>query len=88
MPCGKVTVLFHVARINMKTYLGLRKGAGWASRRFLCSRQGKRVRVVDRIGGVDALNQFLDPDASANVTVASNDGQSGDVDILAQMQKR
>jgi len=48
--------------------------------------QGKRVRVVDRIGGGDALNAFLDPDASSNVTVASNDGKAGDVDILAQMQ--
>jgi hypothetical protein len=48
--------------------------------------QGKRVRVVDRIGGADALNQFLGPDESADVTVASNDGQSGDVDIVAQMR--
>jgi hypothetical protein len=46
---------------------------------------GKRVKVNDRIGGVEAFNQFLDPDQVATVTVASNDGQTGDVDILAQM---
>lgn len=47
---------------------------------------GKRVKVNDRIGGVEAFNQFLGPDQVATVTVASNDGQTGDVDILAQMR--
>ncbi len=48
--------------------------------------QGKRVRVTDRIGGGQVLNQFLNPDDSADVTVATNDGQTGDVDITAQMR--
>jgi hypothetical protein len=48
--------------------------------------QGKRVRVVDRVGGGDAFNQFIDPDQEADVTVGSNDGQTGDVDIIVQMR--
>jgi hypothetical protein len=47
---------------------------------------GKRIKVNDRIGGAEAFNQFLDPDQVATVTVASNDSQTGDVDILAQMR--
>jgi hypothetical protein len=47
---------------------------------------GKRVRVQDRIAGTEAYNDFLAPDATAPVQVASNDGQTGDVDISAQMR--
>lgn len=47
---------------------------------------GKRIRVNDRIGGVQAFNQFLDPDQVATVEVATNDGSTGDVDIFAQMR--
>ncbi len=47
---------------------------------------GKRVRVVDRIGGNEAYNDFLGPDATAAVTVESNDGQTGDIDLSAQMR--
>ena len=47
---------------------------------------GKRIRVKDRIAGADAFNEFLDPDQSAIVTIGSNDGQTGDIDIFAQMR--
>ncbi len=48
--------------------------------------QGKRVRVTDCIGGGEVFNKFLNPDDSSDVTVATNDGQTGDVDITAQMR--
>lgn len=47
---------------------------------------GKRIQVKDRIGGGEVFNQFLDPNVSAIVTVGSNDGSTGDIDINAQMR--
>lgn len=47
---------------------------------------GKRIRVNDRIGGVEAFNDFVGPGQSAQVAVDSNDGQTGDIDVSAQMQ--
>jgi hypothetical protein len=49
------------------------------------SGSGKRIRVFDRIAGAEAFNRHLDPSESAEVAVASNDGQTGNVDIYKQM---
>jgi hypothetical protein len=46
---------------------------------------GKLVRVVDRIAGREVLNDFLAPEEQRPVSVASNDGQSGDIDVYKRM---
>jgi hypothetical protein len=43
---------------------------------------GKTVRVVDRIANKEAFNNFLDKDQTMTVSVASKDGNTGNVDIL------
>ena len=50
------------------------------------TRSGKRIRVEDRIGGGEVFNKFVGPDSKETVSVASNDGREGDVDIAAQMR--
>ncbi len=46
---------------------------------------GKIIIVKDRITGMEVLHQFVGPDAAVQVNVASPDGQSGDIDVSAQM---
>jgi hypothetical protein len=46
---------------------------------------GKLVRIVDRIAGREVLNEFLDPEEKRPVSVTSNDGQSGDIDVYKRM---
>jgi hypothetical protein len=50
------------------------------------SGSGKRIQVIDRIAGGEALNQFVDADGVVSVNVGSSDGQSGSVDVNAQMR--
>jgi hypothetical protein len=50
------------------------------------SGNGKRIRVHDRISGTDPLNDFLAPDESRPIDIASNDGAAGDIDVVAQMR--
>jgi hypothetical protein len=47
---------------------------------------GKTIQVKDRIAGREPFNDFVDGGASVPVTVASNDGQTGDIDINARMR--
>ncbi len=46
---------------------------------------GKIIIVKDRVTGMEVLHQFVGPDAVVQVNVASPDGQSGDIDVSAQM---
>ena len=46
---------------------------------------GKLVRVVDRIAGKEVLNDFLAPEEQRAVSVASNDGKSGNIDVYKRM---
>jgi hypothetical protein len=56
----------------------------WRGRSGLYSlREG--IRIVDRIAGKEALNDFLNPEERRTVSVASNDGQSGDIDVYKRM---
>lgn len=43
---------------------------------------GKTVQVIDRISHKVAFSGFLDPGQSAPVTVASNNGDTGNIDVL------
>jgi hypothetical protein len=42
---------------------------------------GKMIRIVDRIAQSQVFDQFVDLNATNDVTVASQDGQTGLVDI-------
>lgn len=47
---------------------------------------GKNIRVVDRITNKEAFNGFLDPGSSQVVSVASNDGKVGNIDVYKALQ--
>lgn len=47
---------------------------------------GKTIQVKDRIANKIAFDNFLDPGQSAVVSVASNNGASGSVDIYKALQ--
>lgn len=47
---------------------------------------GKHVRVVDRIAGAEAFNDFIDRDDTVTVSVNSNNDENGEVDVYAQMR--
>ena len=46
---------------------------------------GKFIRVVDRIGGTEAFNDFVDAENTLPIDVRSNDGQSGSVDTYKRL---
>ena len=46
---------------------------------------GKKIRVIDRIAGADAFNDWVDGGSTVGVDVNSPDGQSGNIDVQAQM---
>ena len=47
---------------------------------------GKSIRVVDRIASREVFNGFLDPGTPQPVSVASNDGKVGNIDVYKALQ--
>jgi hypothetical protein len=54
--------------------------------RLMAKNSGKNIRVFDRITKKDAFNDFLDPGKTVSVTVGTNDGETGNIDIYKSLR--
>jgi hypothetical protein len=50
------------------------------------TQSGKTIRVYDRISGQTVFNAYLDINATSDLTVGSQDGVNGQVDIWFALQ--